>query len=153
QGRAGVLPIDVSSNAQHSIKEHSEISYLLYQDLLDPNVDLSRELSRMVLPVNIYTECYWKIDLHNLFHFLSLRNDPHAQHEVKGYAEIIDALVAGWVPLAHHAFKTYRQDAISFSAVEQPLIRFMLINPLEHTPEFKPEFAEKLSQREWVALI
>ena len=153
QGRAGVLDTGIAADAVNAIRERQDTAYVLYEMLMTPEIDLSRELSRMVLPVNIYTECYWKIDLHNLFHFLGLRNDPHAQHEVKVYAEIIDALVAGWVPLAHNAFKTYRQNAISFSAVEQPLIGWAIQCVNELRDNEKPPNVDKMSAREWKSFV
>lgn len=89
----------------------------------DGGYDLSRELARVVLPVNIYTEWYWKIDLHNLFHFLKLRADPHAQYEIRVYADIIANLIALWVPEAHRAWVDYRRDAVTFSRMEMDLIK------------------------------
>ena len=70
----------------------------------------------MNLPVNYYTQWYWKIDLHNLFHFLRLRADPHAQYEIRVYAEAIAACVKDWVPLAYAAFEDYRMGGITLSA-------------------------------------
>ena len=69
----------------------------------------------MNLPANIYTQWYWKIDLHNLFHFLRLRADPHAQYEIRVYAEEICKLVQDWVPLAYKAFEDYRMGGVSLS--------------------------------------
>lgn len=155
QGRAGALTFEQSEDAARIIDFQNNSSFGLYEDLLNPSIDLSRELARMVLPVNIYTECYWKIDLHNLFHFLMLRNDSHAQHEVRVYAEIIDALVAGWVPMAHAAFKNYRQDAISFSAWEQKhIVRALELLKQGYLHADEPyDWATDLSKREWVAFI
>ena len=77
---------------------------------------LARELARMNLPANIYTQWYWKVDLHNLFHFLRLRADPHAQFEIRVYAEAIAACVRDWVPLAYAAFEDYRMGGVTLSA-------------------------------------
>ena len=74
---------------------------------------LARELARMNLPANVYTQWYWKIDLHNLFHFLRLRADPHAQYEIRAYAEVLCEVVKDWVPAAYAAFEDYRLNAVS----------------------------------------
>ena len=71
---------------------------------------LARELARMVLPANIYTQWYWKIDLHNLLHFLSLRADPHAQYEIRVYAEAMLDVVKRWVPITYEAFMQHRLE-------------------------------------------
>jgi thymidylate synthase (FAD) len=69
----------------------------------------------MVLPINIYTEMYWKIDLHNLLHFLKLRADSHAQYEIRCYANVILDIVKKWVPFAYDAFENYRRESVSVS--------------------------------------
>src|SRR5213078_2405276 len=76
-----------------------------YQQLLEKGV--SRELARIGLAVSVFTEWYWKIHLHNLFHFLSLRMDPHAQQEIRDYANAMFALVRPVVPIAAEAFLDY----------------------------------------------
>jgi thymidylate synthase (FAD) len=97
QGRAGEIPAAEKAAMQGEIAELSDRAYALYERLLNETqsgeaVDearsgLARELARMVLPTNYYTQWYWKVDLHNLFHFLSLRADDHAQYEIRAYAE------------------------------------------------------------------
>jgi thymidylate synthase (FAD) len=77
---------------------------------------LARELARMNLPASIYTQWYWKTDLHNLFHFLHLRADAHAQYEIRAYAEVICRIVRDWVPLAYGAFEDYRLGGVSLSS-------------------------------------
>lgn len=89
----------------------------------DLGYDLAREQARIVLPLNIYTEWYWKIDLHNLFHFLKLRSDPHAQWEIREYADAICKMVDQWVPSAFGAWVDYKRDAVTFSRMELDLIR------------------------------
>ena len=84
---------------------------------------MAREMARMVCPPNIYTEWYWKVDLHNLLHFLSLRADPQAQMEIRAYAEVICEIVRGWCPDAFEAFEDYRMNAVTFSAQEIAAIR------------------------------
>ena len=88
-----------------------------YEEMLsqDGQQGLARELARMNLPMNIYTQWYWKVDLHNLFHFLRLRADPHAQYEIRVYAEAIAACVKDWLPLAFAAFEDYRMGGVTLS--------------------------------------
>lgn len=93
--------------------------------------DLSRELARVVLPLNIYTEWYWKIDLHNLFHFMKLRSDPHAQYEIRVYADMIASLIAAWVPEAYQAWVDYRRDAVTFSRMEMDLLRANMTDAIQ----------------------
>lgn len=87
---------------------------------------LSRELSRMVLPTNIYTQWYWKTDLHNLFHFLRLRMDSHAQYEIRVYADLIGSIVKDWVPMAASAFENYQLNAMNFSKTELMMLHSMM---------------------------
>ena len=82
---------------------------------------LARELARMNLPANIYTQWYWKVDLHNLLHFLRLRADTHAQYEIRVYAEEICKIVADWVPAAYRAFEDYRMGGATLSATRAGL--------------------------------
>lgn len=152
QGRSGEMESGMAADIRRKLDDHSQDSYALYSWLISDDVDFARELARMALPVNFYTEFYWKIDLHNLFHFLGLRADPHAQKEVREYAELLEWIVMGWVPMAWNAFKTYRKDAVSFSGVEAPMIRAALAMP-KLDPETKPVWAEGLSKREWKAFL
>jgi len=80
----------------------------------------------MNLPANIYTQWYWKVDLHNLFHFLRLRADAHAQYEIRVYAEAICAMVRDWVPAAYGAFEDYRLGGAVLSAKGVDCVRRML---------------------------
>jgi thymidylate synthase (FAD) len=93
-----------------------EKQYAKYEQLLEKGV--SRELARIALPVSVYTEWYWKIDLHNLFHFLSLRMDPHAQQEIRDYANAMFALVQPIVPIAAEAFLDYNFGAMHLTRLE-----------------------------------
>ena len=95
-----------------------------YQVLLEE--DLSRELARAVLPVANYTECIWKIDLHNFFHFVKLRSDSHAQREIRDYADAMYELVKPNFPLCCEAFEDYVQGATTFSKQEMGVIRELL---------------------------
>ncbi len=91
-----------------------------YKNLCE--ADIARELARIDLPLSMYTYWYWKIDLHNLFHFLSLRCDSHAQWEIRVFADTIAAMIENIVPLAFNAWKEYRFNAISFSNKERHLL-------------------------------
>jgi thymidylate synthase (FAD) len=84
---------------------------------------IARELARIVLPLSMYTQMHWKIDLHNLFHFLRLRCDSHAQYEIRVYADAMLAMIEPIVPMATQAWKDYRQNATQLSAMETMLIK------------------------------
>lgn len=97
---------------------------------------LARELARINLPVSNYTEWYWKIDLHNLFHFLRLRLDGHAQYEIRVYAEAIASIVKSAVPMAYEAFEDYVLRAGKFSRMELEVIRNLISGlPRQHELE------------------
>lgn len=102
------------------------LAFSIYGDLTTPDMDLARELARIGLPLSTYTEFYWKIDLHNLLHFLKLRCDSHAQHEIQVYADLIADLVSKWVPIAHEAWVDYKRDAVTFSRMEMEMLRCVL---------------------------
>lgn len=85
--------------------------------------DVSRELARKDLPLSTYTEAYWKIDLHNLMHFLSLRLDSHAQYEIRMYAEALATIVKQIVPICWSAFEDYRLKAVTLSALDIVCLR------------------------------
>jgi thymidylate synthase (FAD) len=88
--------------------------------------DVARELARINLPLALYTEWYWQIDLHNLFHFISLRLDAHAQYEIRVYAEAMANCAQAVAPIAYEAFETYTLNARSFSSAEVDALRAML---------------------------
>jgi thymidylate synthase (FAD) len=96
-----------------------------YLHLLD-DLSLTRELSRVILPLGVYTEMYWKIDLHNLMHFLKLRADSHAQYEIRCYADVIMKILKKWVPITYDAFVNYQKEAISLSKKGIELLKRML---------------------------
>jgi len=108
QGRGQTLSAEQAAEVLHLLRRDAEQTYETYETLMNDH-GLARELARMDLPVNYYTQWYWKVDLHNLLHFLSLRLDPHAQLEIRVYAEAIASFVADWVPLTWEAFADYRQ--------------------------------------------
>jgi thymidylate synthase (FAD) len=101
--------------------EKMEKEYEQYEKFIDKGV--SRELARIALPVNVYTEWYWKIDLHNLFHFLSLRMDAHAQKEIRDYANAMFALIRPIVPTAAEAFLDYQLHSMQLSGLEIEAMR------------------------------
>ena len=101
--------------------DRCEAQYVEYQALLDKGV--SRELARIGLPVNVYTQWYWKCDLHNVLHFLSLRLDPHAQQEIRNYAEAMYALIKPIVPITAEAFEDYRLGGLQLSRLEIEALR------------------------------
>lgn len=117
QGRGEVLTGPESARVLEILKRDAAQCYDDYEAMLsqDGQQGLARELARMNLPMNIYTQWYWKTDLHNLFHFLRLRADAHAQYEIRVYAEAIAACVRDWVPLAFAAFEDYRMGGVTLS--------------------------------------
>jgi len=118
QGRGAVLEGPEAARVLALLKSDAAKMYDHYEEMLsqEGQQGLARELARMNLPMNIYTQWYWKTDLHNLFHFLRLRADAHAQYEIRVYAETIARMVADWVPLAHAAFEDYRMGGVTLSA-------------------------------------
>lgn len=131
------------------IMDHSDSSYEKYIDLLN-NEKLSRELARTILPINNYTEWYWKADLHNILHFLKLRADSHAQEEIRVYAEAMASIVKQITPFAYEAFEDYVINGVSFSSYEFDVI-LNLINQLNISKddlENNLKKSEKISNRE-----
>jgi thymidylate synthase (FAD) len=117
QGRGDTLQGEEAARVLEMLKSDAARSYDHYTDMLsqDGQQGLARELARMNLPMNIYTQWYWKTDLHNLFHFLRLRADAHAQYEIRVYADIIAQITRDWVPLAFAAFEDYRMGGVTLS--------------------------------------
>ncbi|MGH7121713.1 MAG: FAD-dependent thymidylate synthase [Acetobacteraceae bacterium] len=136
QGRAKRLGEAEEAFVLATLRADAERNYAHYLDLLNEageagahdatRLGLARELARMNLTLNTYTQWYWKTDLHNLFHFLELRSDSHAQYEIRAYAERMLEVVAAWVPIAHQAFVDYRLHAAVFSAPMLAVLRGML---------------------------
>jgi thymidylate synthase (FAD) len=87
---------------------------------------IARELARINLPVSFYTQWYWKIDLHNLLRFIALRADPHAQHEIRVYAEALAGLTKLWVPDVYEAFVDYQLEGASLSRMEVEALKRLL---------------------------
>ncbi len=153
QGRSDVLSGDYAQKILNLLREDATRSYDHYEYMLnlddqDPNRSgLARELARMNLSVNFYTQWYWKIDLHNLMHFLSLRADSHAQYEIRVYAEVMLDILKLWLPLTHQAFMDYRMGSTSLSAKAMQVIRAKLNN------QEIDQQSSGMSPREWRELI
>ena len=158
QGRDDDLADEEAREALSRLNWVSTRAYGVYENLLnedesgekkDPDrAGLARELARAALPVNYYTQFYWKIDLHNLLHFLSLRADAHAQYEIRAYADVIlDRIVTRWVPATYQAFRDYAMDAASLSAGGLDVVRRMLAG------EAVDQAGSGLSKREWRELM
>ena len=153
QGRDNILSPEESEKVLQLLHKDAEQCYSHYQEMLnedeqgnvlnEDNPSLARELARMNLTLNFYTEWYWKINLHNLFHFLSLRADSHAQYEIRVYAEAMLDIVKEWVPFAYEAFMEYQVNGVSFSNNAVKAIKAML-NGEKVTAE-----TSGMSKREW----
>ena len=128
QGRGQQLGGEESARVLEILKADSTRAYDNYEAMIsdDGQDGLARELARMNLPANIYTQWYWKVDLHNLFHFLRLRADSHAQYEIRVYADAICKVVADWVPAAYGAFEDYRLGGAQLSGKALDCVRRML---------------------------
>ena len=125
QGRADEsFAPEESDRVRSMMRTTQENLYSEYQELLDTS--LAREIARINLPVSNYTEWYWKIDLHNLFHFLRLRIDSHAQYEIRVYGEAMAQIVKAAVPLAYEAFEDYILNSQKFSHQELGVIKSLL---------------------------
>ena len=120
QGRDGILHGEEAARVLDILRDDAARSYANYESMLSTEGQdgLSRELARMNLPVSVYTQWYWKTDLHNLLHFLRLRMDPHAQKEVRVYADALGQIVQDWCPIVWSAFEEYRLNAMQLSATE-----------------------------------
>lgn len=120
QGREGLVEKDNAEMIQRTMLEHCKKAYENYEKLLELGV--AREIARMVLPANIYTQFYWKIDLHNLLHFIQLRSSSHAQYEIRVYSEILEEIVKEWCPYTYEAFLDYRKNAVILSSLTKQYV-------------------------------
>ena len=153
QGRERVLRRERAEAVQDTIRANAERAYAEYLALLNPDesrevidperAGLARELARIVLPLNTYTEWYWKTDLHNLLHFIALRADPHAQYEIRAYALVLLDVVRRWAPLTCAAFEDYRLHAAELSGKALAVLRRLLAG------EAVAQADSGLSAREW----
>src|SRR4029077_5431770 len=157
QGRGAVLEGAAARRVLDLLREDSERAYAGYAAMLNEDEagapldpawpGLARGVARVNLSLNFYTQWYWKTNLHNLMHFLSLRADPHAQYEIRAYAEAMLVTMQRWVPLAHAAFVEYRMNAASISATGRKVIQRMLAG------EQVDQASSGLSPREWRELM
>jgi len=146
QGREEELDEAESKRLILDIMKHDDRSYICYQRLLDMGV--TRELARGVLPLNIYTKMIWKMDLHNLMHFLKLRLDPHAQKEIRMYAEVIEKLVALKFPISYEAFVDYSKESYTLSRMERDVLRELISYFYPKDLEMVPDGNNGMSKRE-----
>jgi thymidylate synthase (FAD) len=118
QGRGEVLGDEEAVRVLHWLREDATQAYDHYEAMIsqEGQQGLARELARMNLPMNVYTQWYWKTNLHNLLNFLRLRADAHAQYEIRVYAEAIATIVRDWVPHAWTAFEDFRVGGVQLSA-------------------------------------
>jgi thymidylate synthase (FAD) len=153
QGRDQVLEGEDAARVLDLLREDALKAYDHYEEMLnedsngnilDPNrPGLARELARMNLPTNYYTQWYWKIDLHNLMHFISLRADSHAQYEIRVYAEVLRDILKMWLPLTYEAFVDYRTGAASLSAKGLSVVKALLKG------QTVDQASSGMSPREW----
>jgi len=145
QGRGDSVPFDEAMSIIREMEASQRTSYAQYEQLIEQGV--ARELARTVLPVSLYTEWYWTIDLHNLFHFLALRMDPHAQYEIRVFAEAMARCAQAVAPMAYEAFEEHILGSVSFSRAECEALVQML-NGSEPTLEGRPraQFDEKVAK-------
>jgi len=156
QGRAENLSPEEAEKVINILKNDAEQTYNNYEVMLNENSDgetldegsmgIARELARMNLTLNTYTQWYWKIDLNNLLHFLKLRADAHAQYEIRVYADIILDIVKKWVPITYEAFEDYRVGGTELSAKE-----ILILKKIIKGETVDPD-AEGISKREWAEL-
>ena len=136
QGRGDVLAPEQAAEVLRILKDDAERNFATYHKLLnadedgntidDGNDGIARELARIGLPLSTYTQMYWQTNLHNLMHFLRLRADPHAQYEIRVYAEKMLAIMTDWVPVTTEAFRDYQLEAGRVSRMEIALLRDLL---------------------------
>ena len=146
QGRGDTLPPAAAEAVRARMDTHARAAFDLYDALLAGDGDggaVARELGRAVLPLSAYTQWYWKIDLHNLLHFVALRADPHAQAEIRAYAEVLLDLVNRWVPVTAAAFRDYRLEGANLSRGQLEAIRRRLRGEVVDAEDVG------LSAREW----
>ena len=159
QGRGENVPEHKARAVIEALRRDAMTVYDTYEHLINDSGDgepvregepqLARELARMNLGLNYYTQWYWKVDLHNLLHFLSLRMDPHAQFEIRVYADAIADMVKDWVPHAWGAFADYRVGGSFFARQEVEILKALLQggDPDELLPASDLSFRERVEFR------
>ncbi len=126
------VPEKMQKRVEELLKKDQERAYQTYEELLE--IGIARELARINLPLSLYTQWYWQMDLHNLFHFLALRMNPHAQYEIRAYANQIFEITKLVCPMACESFENHILHGLSFSGSELDAIRHMAAgekNPLK----------------------
>jgi len=153
QGRGEVLEGEEAALVVAALRLDAQTNYSSYEWMLNEGRDrdpkrkgLARELARMNLTLNTYTQWYWKTDLHNLFNFLALRADSHAQYEIRAYADVILGITEAWVPMACQAFRDYRLGAVTLSAQMLDVVRRLLAGEQVVSPP------PGLTAREWMEM-
>ena len=125
QGSAGLLPRDVGEGLSRAEAEVQDAATAAYKARIEAGV--AREQARKDLPLATYTEAYWKVDLHNLLHFLRLRQDLHAQAEIRAYADAIgEQIVSQWVPLVWEAYLDYTRGGLSLTRLDAEVVGALL---------------------------
>lgn len=156
QGREGSYEPHDALVLRQLIEFVSDASFDTYERMIDDKeggMALSRELGRIVLPLGTYTEFYWKVDLHNLLRFLRLRTDPHAQKEIRVYAQIIEQAVKVWCPYTYDAWLSYQKNAVTLSAEMLKVVRALVNMPAGLDRQSVVAAAESaMSQRERLEL-
>lgn len=158
QGRSNEkIPEEVADKVLALLEKDAKICYQHYIDMMNQDeqgniidestIGITRELARMNLTLNYYTEWYWKVNLHNLLHFLLLRADPHAQYEIRVYADKMLEIVKAWVPFTYDAFNEYRLEGNNISKKGLAVIK-KLINNEQVTQE-----TSEMTKREWDELM
>ncbi len=145
QGRGEQVDEDFSDSVREIIKNTSDQQYEHYNKMLESG--LAREVARIILPLNYYTEFYWKIDLHNLMHFLRLRADSHAQYEIRLYALQMIEILKLWVPHTYQAFQDYKMNSKNLSEKMLSVMKKMIAG------EKVDQENSGLSKREWTELL
>lgn len=141
QGRGKELDYETAKNITEVLSKNSDLVYSSYDKFLEDG--LAREIARINLTLNYYTELYWKIDLHNLLRFLKLRSDHHAQYEIRVYAEEMIKIIKKWVPLTYNAFAEYCLESASISKSGLDVVRKLIKGE-----EIKRE-ESGIGKREW----
>ena len=157
QGRGDLLTGDEAQRVLNLLREDATATYDHYVEMLNEDEEgnvidesrdgLARELARMNLTLNTYTQWYWKIDLHNLLHFLSLRTDSHAQYEIRVYADAMLETIKRWCPITFRAFMDYRVGGVTLSAKAMVVVKKFLAG------ENVSQEDSGMSKREWRELM
>lgn len=156
QGRGEILSIEDARFVMYLLKDDAERNYSTYKKLINDPIDndeydstrqsVARELARINLSLNTYTQWYWKTDLHNLLNFLQLRADGHAQYEIRVYAEAILEILKVWTPITYEAFCDYRMHSLTLSRMALEVLKRVLAG------ETVTEASSGLTPREWAEL-